>query len=69
MLSENIEAFKFPSNSPDLNPIENLWGIVKLNLRQRVFNNKADWIKTNFKLVNVPVEFSRKIDSFYAKGN
>ena len=62
MHSEKIETLEWPGNSPDLNPIENLWGIVKRKLRQRVINNKADLIRwTNFEWMNIPVEILEKL--------
>ncbi len=30
----NIKVFPWPPNSPDTNPIENLWGIMKKNLKK-----------------------------------
>ncbi len=38
-----------PANSPDLNPIENLWGIVKRKMRDTRPNN-ADDLKAAFKV-------------------
>jgi transposase len=42
-LQNNVpEVMDWPSNSPDLNPIENLWGLVKRNVEKRKPRNLDD---------------------------
>ncbi len=37
-----ITVLDWPENSPDLNPVENLWGIVKRKMRDTRPNNPDD---------------------------
>lgn len=42
-LAENVpDLMSWPSNSPDLNPIENLWSIVKGNVKRRMPKNRNE---------------------------
>ncbi len=43
-----VTVLDWPANSPDLNPIENLWGIVKRKMRDTRSNN-ADELKAAIK--------------------
>ncbi len=43
-----VTVLDWPANSPDLNPIENLWGIVKRKMRDTRPNN-ADELKATIK--------------------
>jgi hypothetical protein len=38
----NIKNLKHPAQSPDLNPIEAIWNIIKQRLRCRIFDSEDD---------------------------
>ena len=43
LADRHIEMLEFwPSSSPDINPIENIWGYIKKKLQNRVLANKED---------------------------
>ena len=41
----NIKVLDWPGNSPDLNPIENLWSIIKIRLRKKDCTTKTKLIE------------------------
>ncbi len=57
-----VGALDWPANSPDLNPIENQWGIVKRKMRDTRPNN-ADELKSTFKATwaSVPPQQCHKL--------
>ncbi len=60
-----IPVLNWPANSPDLNPIENLWGIVKRKMRYARPNN-AEELKATIRATWVlitPEQCHRLIDS------
>jgi transposase len=43
--STGIDVLPWPSNSPDLNPIENVWAVLKQNVEKRSVKTKDDLIR------------------------
>lgn len=59
-----IEVMSWPSQSPDLNPIENLWSVLKKSLSTQVFKSKDDlWEKVQKFWYEIPQETCRKLVS------
>ena len=40
--AHNIKNLKHPPQSPDLNPIEGIWNIIKQRLRRRIFDSEEE---------------------------
>ena len=60
-----VPVLNWPANSPDLNPIENLWGIVKRKMRYARLNNAEELkatIRATWALIT-PEQCHRLIDS------
>ncbi len=60
-----IPVLNWPANSPDLNPIENIWGIVKRKMRYARPNNAEELkatIRATWALIT-PEQCHRLIDS------
>lgn len=41
-IAHNIKNLKHPAQSPDLNPIESIWNIIKQRLRRRIFDSEEE---------------------------
>jgi transposase len=55
-LRENcVDLLWWPPFSPDLNPIENLWGIMKRKLRKEGISNKHDLLQQTLEMWNSPL--------------
>jgi len=64
----------WPSKSPDLNPIENVWSILKRNVRKRMVNNlnelerhiHEEWENfSNQKIILTCESFPKRVEEFF----
>lgn len=60
--NKNIDVLPWPGNSPDLNPIENIWGILKRQLRPMKHNSAQKlWNEVQSKWYNLSRHLCQKI--------
>lgn len=57
-----IDVLQWPSQSPDLNPIENLWSYMKNELKKTCFKNKSELIQ-KLKIIwnEIPTIYVKKL--------
>ena len=61
-VDNGIQSISWPSQSPDCNPIENVWGLMKLKINKQPptsMKNFMERIKKEWK--NLPVDFAEKL--------
>ena len=59
---EIIDVIKWPAQSPDLNPIENLWHIIGEKVREREPTTLDDlWAKIEQEWKNITPDFCKKL--------
>jgi len=61
-LEKNINCIPWPSQSPDLNPIENVWGYIKAQLSGKTFKDKNDLFdKIKNIWENLSIDYAKKL--------
>ena len=64
----NIDVEPWPPQSPDFNPLENIWGYIKNKIGDKIFKTK-DELKTEIKRQwdNIPIELCKKLALSFKK--
>ena len=64
-LKNKINRIKWPGNSPDLNPIENLWSFMKSKLRKKTITTKRKLIENIIEIWyhQIPRQYLEKLSS------
>ena len=60
--NKSIKVIEWPSNSPDLNPIEHIWAYMKNKLSGKIFKKKEDLVREVKEIwENISPEFCRRL--------
>jgi transposase len=60
--TKKINILDWPANSPDVNPIENLWGIIKRKINNMdTLNSEKMWIEIQKLWYNIPSSLCRRL--------
>ena len=62
MREEGIQVLDWPSSSPDMNPIETLWAVIKQKLRQTTLTSKTALINAVLNICMRDTEMREKIN-------
>ena len=67
MVDRGVDVLPWPSNSPDMNPIETLWAVIKARLRQHTLTSKKDLINKLLDICKDEGEFFSQLNETCAK--
>ena len=62
-MNNNIDVLEWPGNSPDMNPIEALWAIIKRRIQRETVTSKADLIKKLLDLCARDTDLHRELNT------
>ena len=61
-IQENMNTFSWPPHSPDLNPIENMWGIMSSRLSLKDYVSIPELVNSICDIwINIPLSMSQKL--------
>ena len=63
---KKVDVLPWPGNSPDLNPIENIWEIVKRDVGKKILTNKQDLMEYIIRIWHNNPELTETIKSSIA---